>query len=44
MRWLASTQSCMPSRMTLGLKLSRSPTHIQIRRGLRGAAGMSVVW
>ncbi len=33
MRWLASTQSCMPSRMTFGLKLSRSPTARKMATG-----------
>jgi hypothetical protein len=31
-RLVATTQSCIPSRMTLGLSRSRSPTAIQIRK------------
>jgi len=33
---LATTQSCMLSRMTFALRLSLSPTSIQMRSGLAG--------
>jgi uncharacterized delta-60 repeat protein len=42
MRWLASTQSCMPSRRTLGFNRSRSPTERKTRRGFFGLLGMIV--
>ena len=42
MRWFATTQSCMSSRMTFGLNKSRSPTCIQMRMGFTGLFGISV--
>ena len=39
---LATTQSCIPSRMALGLKRSRSPTSIQMRIGSVGLFGDEV--
>src|SRR5262249_55752188 len=44
MWWLASTQSCMPSRITLGLSKSLSPTEMKMRIGFFGSLGMSVSW
>src|SRR4051812_39929682 len=38
---LASTQSCMLSRMELGFSRSLSPTCIQMRRGFAGLLGIS---
>src|SRR3954447_16586632 len=44
MRLLASTQSCIPSRMTFGLSRSASPTDRNSRIGFFGLSGMSVLW
>ena len=41
---LATTQSCMSSRITFGFSRSRSPTSIQRRIGFTGLFGISVRW
>ncbi len=43
-RWLASTQSCIPSRITFGLSESLSPTERKMRIGFFGSFGISVSW
>ncbi|WP_439625095.1 alpha/beta hydrolase-fold protein [Gemmata sp.] len=41
---MASTQSCMSSRVTFGLSRSRSPTWMNRRIGFFGSLGLSVSW